>query len=437
MTNAAPLPSSAGPDGLLSVEDLVALEAPLRRYVLSRTGDPDLADDIVQETLLRTLTAAGSLEIETLTAYAIVVARNEINAHARSNTTARRHLPRLVDLTQPPRPEEMTTAKESREALAAALSTLPARTRLLLLAHDVHDQPLAEMAKEQDVRPGTLAMQLHRTRARLRVDYVLALRRATLPTSRCRPVLLAISAGDKRQQHGLNSGQHLSECTVCDDLSVPLLTRDRTLAGFVPWLALGAPQGAIEGFLRRQPGISTAGAVAVVAAGVFGITQVAGDHGPPQGVTAPAPAVISATSASPTTPATPPASPAGAASPAAVPNLSSFGRAVVPARRQLGAAASAPAVADAVVVVAVPGNEGFWVGDAGAAGARIWVQMTGRGESPLQVTAGMRLSFHGTIVVNDLNFVRDLGLKDAADTAALDASGIHIVVAEKAITVVR
>lgn len=81
---------------MLSTDELAALHAPLRRYVMSRVGDPHRADDIVQETLLRTLEAVGTLEIETLTAYAIAVARNEIPSHARASATSRRYLPRLV-----------------------------------------------------------------------------------------------------------------------------------------------------------------------------------------------------------------------------------------------------------------------------------------------------------------------------------------------------
>lgn len=107
---------------------------------------------------------------------------------------------------------------------------------------------------------------------------------------------------------------------------------------------------------------------------------------------------------------------------------------MVPARSQLGGAASAPVSADAVSVLAVPGDEGFWVGDTGS---RIWVQMAGPGESPLQVTVGMRMSFQGTIVVNAPNFVKDLALKEAQDRAALEASDVHIVVDEKAIRVVK
>jgi RNA polymerase sigma factor (sigma-70 family) len=435
MADVARLPSSAGPSWRLGHDELVALEVPLRRFVRSRVGSDDRADDIVQETLLRTLEAADSLEIETLTAYAIVVARNQIVSHARADATARRHLARLVDTREPGRPEDIVSAEESREALAAALAALPPRSRLVLMAHDMHDQPLAELAQEERVAPGALAAQLHRTRARLRVDYVIALRRAELPTPRCRSVLMAISARDRRQQRAHDVGHHLTTCPVCDELAVPLLARDRTLAGFLPWLALGGPQGAVEGWIRRYPRVSSLAALlTALMVGALVAVAVSAAHTRSSVDTTNAASVDSDASTPSTSP--PPVSPSTGPStssvPPAVPNLVSSGGPVVAARGQLGADASAPVDASKVAVLAVPGDEGFWVGDDSA---RIWVQMTGGQESSLTVTVGMRMSFHGTLVPNSSTFVKDQALTRAEDQQALDAMGVHVELKATDITI--
>ncbi len=444
MSQPASLPASAGLPGPLGHDELVQLEAPLRRFVLSRVSDPHRADDIVQETLLRTWEAASRLEIETLIAYAIVVARNEINAWARADATAQRHLPRLVDLREPGSPEDAVTAQESGAALTAALTALPERTRLALVAHDLHDEPLARIAERQQVRAGALATQLHRTRARLRVDYVLAMRRATLPTSRCRSVLMAISAGDTRQQRALDAGPHLADCPMCDQLAEPLLSRDRSLAGLLPWFALGAPHGAVEGWVRRHPRASatSAAAVGLAAAAVLIATLVgARSPAPASAVPAPAATVTATTPADPlpSPSATAPAPPSSAAAPTpaapkAVPGLTTSGQSVVAAASQLGAAGSLPVTATGALVVAVPGDEGFWVGDDQA---RMWVQMTGSGESPLHVIPGMRLSFQATMVTNGPAFVDDLTLKHAEDRDALNSAGVHLSVPNTGITVTR
>jgi anti-sigma regulatory factor (Ser/Thr protein kinase) len=70
-----------------------------------------------------------------------------------------------------------------------------------------------------------VAAQLNRTRARLRVEYLLALDDVELPTDRCRAVLYALSGGDRRRQREVDAGRHLLECEVCARLSEPLLER--------------------------------------------------------------------------------------------------------------------------------------------------------------------------------------------------------------------
>jgi hypothetical protein len=42
------------------------------------------------------------------------------------------------------------------------------------------------------------------------------LRRVELPTARCQPVLLALSAGDRRRQLALDAGGHLMQCPTCN-----------------------------------------------------------------------------------------------------------------------------------------------------------------------------------------------------------------------------
>ena len=59
---------------------------------------------------------------------------------------------------------------------------------------------------------------------------------------------------------------------------------------------------------------------------------------------------------------------------------------------------------------------------------RMWVQMTGHGESALEVTTGMLLSFHGRLVPNSASFVAGLALKQAADRDSLNLAGVHVEV---------
>jgi DNA-directed RNA polymerase specialized sigma24 family protein len=182
--------------------EILALVAPLRRFALSRLQDVHDADDVVQETLTRMLEARGRLEDETLTDYAFAVARNLIATQHREAELRRRHAPRLVDLSEP-----------------AALRDLPQRQRDQLIEHVVYETAVTELGERTGT--GKIAAQLARTRARLRLDYLLALRGVTLPTARCRPVLLAVSAADRRRQAALRAGDHLANCHTCFELSDP------------------------------------------------------------------------------------------------------------------------------------------------------------------------------------------------------------------------
>src|SRR3954452_5518487 len=81
--------------------EILALLAPLRRYALSRLGDPHDADEVVQENLNPVLAASSRLEEPTLTAYAFAFAKTLITGLHREAYLARRHAGRLVEPGEP------------------------------------------------------------------------------------------------------------------------------------------------------------------------------------------------------------------------------------------------------------------------------------------------------------------------------------------------
>jgi serine/threonine-protein kinase RsbT len=145
----------------------------------------------------------------------------------RDQDRQRRHQHRVVDLRPPQAPDEDVLAREDRAAVAEALTRLSDRERATLLAHEVSGQDTRSLAAEQGSTAGAVAAQLNRTRARLRVEYLLVSERVEPPTERCRPVLLAISSGDRRRQREVDAARHLLECDLCARLSEPLVGRGR------------------------------------------------------------------------------------------------------------------------------------------------------------------------------------------------------------------
>jgi RNA polymerase sigma factor (sigma-70 family) len=220
-----PVGSRGGDSGSADVAALIPL---VRRIVASRVPDPPTADDLVQETLTRVLAAAGRVEPGMLEPYAIVTARNVVASMWRDQDRQRRHQHRVVDLRPPAAPDEGVLAREDRAAVAEALTRLSDRERATLLAHEVSGQDTRSLAAELGSTAGAVAAQLNRTRARMRVEYLLVSERVEPPTERCRPVLLAISSGDRRRQREVDAARHLLECDLCARLSEPLVGRGRS-----------------------------------------------------------------------------------------------------------------------------------------------------------------------------------------------------------------
>lgn len=199
----------------------------VRRIVLARVGGHPAADDLVQETLVRVLAASGRIDPAMVEPYAIATARNVVASMWRDDDRRRRNQHRVVDLGPPDVPEEQLVASEEQAAVAKALDRLSERDRATLLAHEVSGRDTRSLASASGLTAGAVAAQLNRTRAKLRVEYLLALERVEPPTDRCRPVLLALSSADRRRQREVDAARHLLECGLCARLSQPLLDRSQ------------------------------------------------------------------------------------------------------------------------------------------------------------------------------------------------------------------
>jgi RNA polymerase sigma factor (sigma-70 family) len=190
--------------------------------------DGPTAEDLVQETLVRVLAAAPRVEPGMLESYAIVTARNVVASLWRERDRHRRNQHRVVDLLPEETHDDALMAREEQSAVVQALARLSQRERDTLLAHEVAGQDTRSLAGELGSTAGAVAAQLNRTRARMRVEYLLALERIEPPTDRCRPVLFAVSSGDRRRQREVDAGRHLLECDLCARLSHPLMERGQS-----------------------------------------------------------------------------------------------------------------------------------------------------------------------------------------------------------------
>jgi RNA polymerase sigma factor (sigma-70 family) len=388
-------------------QDLLALTPLIRRVVAARVRDPEAVDDLVQETFARLLQARPRLDDGALAPFAVALARNVAVSFVRSRRTEQRHLHRLVELREPDRPDERALQQEEARAVAEGLARLPARDRTALVASELGGANTAALAAEYGSTPQAVAAQLARARAKLRVNYLLAIRGVELPTDRCQSVLNALSAGDRRRQRALDAGGHLLDCQVCAGLSDPLVARRRSLVGVLP-LGLVKPLEGLRGWARDHPGQATAAGTGALVLSALLAVQLA--NGPEARPPAPAPAVVTS---APTV---------------GDPTLISEGRAILPltGRPPLSRYAGSPVQARGARVQQIAANEGFWVGSGGR--DRVWVQLTGTGESGVQVKPGHKVTFVGRMVENPPGFARRAGVTPDEGAGLLEQQGHHIEV---------
>ena len=385
-----------------SAHEVIAVEPVIRRVVAARAANPADVDDLVQDCLERLLAARVRLAPEAVLPYAVVTARNLVSSHAKSAMRHAAVAPRILDPAEPDRPEDVLLAGEARRAMMSALAQLSEQERRDLLAYYDVDRAAEPKAAES---PGALRVRIARTRAKLRLEYLLAFRHVELPTPQCHRVLLAISAGDTRRQREASAGEHLLDCETCATLSEPL---DRRSVALTAIAVPGAMLAWIASKARAHP-LQTAGSVAagsaVVAAAV---------------VLLPASAPAAKPVPVPSSPSAPPVSPP----PPVISHLSVGGRSVSDAAAGQSLRSLIGDVADAsgVSVVAAVTRNGFWIG---TAQARIWVQLVG----PLRtfaVHAGDRVRFAGRVTGNSRAYPASIGLISRGDAALLSRQGAHL-----------
>ncbi len=377
--------------------DLVELQALVKRVVGARVRNPDTVDDLVQETVARVLAARGRLDDGALAPYAVVTARNLVRSMGRDEDRRRRHSHRLVDGATAPSPEDEVAKAEERTALALAWSKLDPEERRALAAHEIEGAQVSALARESNVTPGAVAVRLARTRASLRVEYVLALRRVELPTARCRPVLLAISSRDQRRQAALATGTHLLDCQCCASLSEPLLKRNRSLFVFWPVLALsgvarylGRGVAKAGRWAQNHPFHATGGATGLAVVGISVVMLTRPDAG----------------------------------------WVRSEGRSLLPPppASALIAGRQPRVEAQSVTVLSVVTPSGFWVGTSQS--DRLFVELLA--PSPFPVIAGKTVSFVGFVDPNHDDSAERFGLV-GPDADQMRAHGYHLHVETSAL----
>ena len=133
----------------------------LRRYARALTRDTDLADDLVQDTLVRALRSEKLFVGGDLRAWLYTILTN-LNRNRRRSLARQPTMTELYDTTA----DASGTEAEGRD-ISRALATLPASLREAFVMKHVEGRSYEEMADLLGTTVGALKMRVHRAREAL------------------------------------------------------------------------------------------------------------------------------------------------------------------------------------------------------------------------------------------------------------------------------
>jgi RNA polymerase sigma-70 factor, ECF subfamily len=152
---------------------LVHLDA---AYTLARylTGRPDIAEDIVQEAVLRAFSHFDKKRVENARSWLLAIVRNcFLTWYARDRKDAAKsnveNLFQLdakatIETSDPQTPESILIERQDKDAVRAVIERLPEHIREVLVLRDVQDLSYQEIANILGVPIGTVMSRLARAR---------------------------------------------------------------------------------------------------------------------------------------------------------------------------------------------------------------------------------------------------------------------------------
>lgn len=161
------------PADRLAAADVLAIydtwHADVRRFLLATTGDPDLAEELLQATFSRLVESGHAARSESVRGWLFKVAHNELRLWRRRAATHARWLGGVSAATPAGSvPLEEAIRGEQRLAVGRALATLPPEQRQVVEARIHHGKTFAVIAAEHGLPLGTVLTRMRLALAKLR-----------------------------------------------------------------------------------------------------------------------------------------------------------------------------------------------------------------------------------------------------------------------------
>ena len=140
----------------------------VKSFMIRKGASPDLAEDLVQETMINVWTKAGMYDPSkgTVLTWVFTIARNLRIDRIRRESS--RPLAELGDYDAPsdaPDSEEILVRKDEAQCVTRALAGIPAEQKEILLLSFVDDVPQNEIARRLNLPLGTV-------KSRMRLAYI-------------------------------------------------------------------------------------------------------------------------------------------------------------------------------------------------------------------------------------------------------------------------
>ncbi len=249
-----------------ALEELLAGEQDrVYRFGLRLCGDPDAADEVLQETLLAAARGLPDFrQASSLSTWLYTIARSFCIKRRRKSKFAPAHVEPLEAArdvgSAAPDPEAALEAREAEQAVARAVAELPPDQREVLVLRDVEGLTAPEVAEVTGASVAAVKSRLHRARAALRarlVPFDEAAARA--PGEACPDVIELFS---RHLEGEIDAGacrkmeEHLARCPrctgACDALRRTLAACSRARDAAVPPSVAVTVRRALHDFLAPR-----------------------------------------------------------------------------------------------------------------------------------------------------------------------------------------
>ena len=140
----------------------------LNHYILGKVKDPNIADDIVQEVMVKLVKShTKNIEVDNIKAWLFQISRNTIYDYFNTNNT-KISLDDIKELSE----EQITSQLEVSDYMISMIKMLPQKYAIPLMLSDIEKIAQKDIAKKLNLSLSATKMRVQRARVKLKELFV-------------------------------------------------------------------------------------------------------------------------------------------------------------------------------------------------------------------------------------------------------------------------